>query len=119
VTPEQAEKLALAVSEGRLQLVMRNSTDQDDAPTPGANKRSLLSGEQAVIVPEAGSYKSEQQSVAPGYASARAGVSSPRRAPVKSSNSTADAVALTAPTPLPRRSVELYEGAKKRDVDFP
>ena len=116
VTPEQAEKLALAVSEGRLQLVMRNSTDQDDAPTPGANKRSLLLGEQAVIVPEAGSYKSEQQSAAP--RPARAGVSSPRRAPVKISNTTADTVAVAAPTP-PRRSVELYEGAKKRDVDFP
>jgi len=30
VTPEQAEKLALASSEGKLQLVMRNSTDQGD-----------------------------------------------------------------------------------------
>jgi len=30
VTPEQAEKLALASSEGKLQLVMRNSVDQRD-----------------------------------------------------------------------------------------
>src|SRR6185295_6896672 len=45
VTPVQAEKLALASSEGRLQLVMRNSIDQTDEQTAGANKRSLLSGE--------------------------------------------------------------------------
>ena len=34
VTPEQAEKLALASSEGKLQLVMRNSIDQGDEATP-------------------------------------------------------------------------------------
>ena len=33
VTPEQAEKLALASSEGKLQLVMRNSVDQADEQT--------------------------------------------------------------------------------------
>ena len=54
VTPEQAEKLALASSEGKLQLVMRNSVDQADEQTSGANKRSLLSGERAMIVPEPG-----------------------------------------------------------------
>src|SRR5215472_15438575 len=54
VTPEQAEKLALASSEGRLQLVMRNSIDQTDADTRGANKTSLLSGEKAAPIPEPG-----------------------------------------------------------------
>ena len=33
VTPEQAEKLALASSEGKLQLVMRNSIDEGDEQT--------------------------------------------------------------------------------------
>ena len=42
VTPEQAEKLALASSEGKLQLVMRNQIDQGDEQTPGVNKRNLL-----------------------------------------------------------------------------
>ena len=41
VTPEQAEKLALASSEGKLQLVMRNSMDQGDEQTTGINKRAL------------------------------------------------------------------------------
>jgi len=43
VTPEQAEKLALASSEGKLQLVMRNSVDQADEQTSGANKRKIRS----------------------------------------------------------------------------
>src|SRR6185312_12455510 len=54
VTPEQAEKLALASSEGKLQLVMRNSVDQADEQTSGANKRTLLSGERAMLVPDPG-----------------------------------------------------------------
>src|SRR3977135_3225080 len=60
VTPEQAEKLALASSEGKLQLVMRNQIDQGDEQTPGVNKRGLLSGERATQTPEPGSLKSEQ-----------------------------------------------------------
>src|SRR5229473_5768216 len=54
VTPEQAEKLALASSEGKLQLVMRNSTDQGDEKTNGVNKRGLLNGEHAMPAPEPG-----------------------------------------------------------------
>src|ERR1041384_4342706 len=37
VTPEQAEKLALAATEGKLQLVMRNQVDQGDEQTQGVN----------------------------------------------------------------------------------
>ncbi|MGB8507404.1 MAG: Flp pilus assembly protein CpaB, partial [Pyrinomonadaceae bacterium] len=68
VLPEQAEKLALAATEGKLQLVMRNSVDQGDEQTQGVDKRILLGGERALPVPEPGSIKSEQprqQSVAP------------------------------------------------------
>src|SRR5918994_5732101 len=60
VTPEQAEKLALAASEGKLQLVMRSQIDQGNEQTPGVNKRNLLSGDSAVPAPEPGSLKSEQ-----------------------------------------------------------
>src|SRR5215218_4285372 len=60
VTPEQAEKLALASTEGKLQLVMRNQIDQGDQQTPGVNKRNLLSGESAQPVPDPGALKSEQ-----------------------------------------------------------
>src|SRR4030095_5530173 len=51
VTPEQAEKLVLASAEGRLQLVMRNFSDQEDTRTAGANKTTLLNGEPANITP--------------------------------------------------------------------
>src|SRR5438093_6018407 len=52
VTPEQAEKLVLAANEGKLQLVMRNYSDQEDAQTRGASKASLLKGESYVGPPQ-------------------------------------------------------------------
>jgi len=105
VTPEQAEKLALAASEGRLQLVMRNSIDQGDEQTTGMDKRRLLGGDRAVPAPEPGSLKSEQPAAS--KAPAR------RVRPVE-----AKPVPEAAPAP-PRASVEMIEGAKKRNVDFP
>jgi pilus assembly protein CpaB len=105
VTPEQAEKLALASSEGRLQLVMRNSIDQGDEQTTGVNKRSLLGGEHATPAPEPGSLKSEQPKSASRPVTRRV---TPTPAEVK-----------PATPPPPRATVEMIEGAKKRSVDFP
>src|SRR5215204_6626468 len=107
VTPEQAEKLALASSEGKLQLVMRNQIDQGDQQTKGVNKRNLLSGDTATPAPEPGSLKSEQpkSTVRPVRRSA------PAPKPV--------AAAAPAPQATPRASVEMIEGAKKRSVEFP
>ncbi len=104
VTPEQAEKLALASSEGKLQLVMRNSIDQGDEQTQGINKRSLLTGERATIQPEPGSLKSEQ----------------PKQAlpPVRPRREAKPAAEAAPPAP-PKAQVEMIEGAKKRNVDFP
>ncbi len=106
VTPEQAEKLALASTEGKLQLVMRNAVDQDDTQTAGVNKRILLGGDRAQPVPEPGSMKSEQPKT-----DTRA---SRRLRPV-----TDAPAAKPAPAATPRASVEMIEGAKKRSVDFP
>ncbi|HNW58571.1 MAG TPA: Flp pilus assembly protein CpaB [bacterium] len=44
VDPTQAEKLALAASEGKLQLVLRNSADRDAQATRGVQLRELISG---------------------------------------------------------------------------
>ena len=107
VTPEQAEKLALAASEGKLQLVMRNSIDQGDEQTTGINKRGLLSGDRAMPAPEPGSLKSEQPNPNPKPATHRV------RAEPKP---VVESLPVTAP---PRASVEMIEGAKKRNVDFP
>src|ERR1700730_881838 len=108
VTPDQAEKLALASSEGKLQLVMRNSIDQGDEKTKGVNKRELLNGEHAAPVPEPGSLKSEQPKP----------VAKP--APQRQQRAQAEAKPAPAATPQPpRASVEMIEGAKRRNVDFP
>jgi pilus assembly protein CpaB len=107
VKPEQAEKLALASSEGKLQLVMRNSVDQGDEKTSGVNKRGLLSGEHATIAPDPGSLKSEQPKSVSKPAPQR------QRVPVE-----VKPAAAPAPQP-PRASVEMIEGAKRRNVDFP
>ena len=105
VTPDQAEKLALASSEGKLQLVMRNAIDQGDEQTKGINKRALLGGERANPVPEPGSLKSEQP----------AATQAPRRVRPQSEAKPAPVAAPQAP----RASVEMIEGSKKRSVDFP
>jgi len=104
VTSEDAEKLALASSEGKLQLVMRNSIDQGDEETKGINKRGLLGGDRANPQPEPGSLKSERPEPKPAPA--------PRRVRVQAEPKPAAA-------PAPRASVEMIEGAKKRSVDFP
>lgn len=107
VTPEQAEKLALASSEGKLQLVMRNQIDQGDEQTKGVNKRNLLGGDIANPVPEPGSLKSEQPKT--------------EARPVRRSAPAPKPAATTAPAPqpTPRTQVEMIEGAKKRSVEFP
>ena len=105
VTPEQAEKLALASSEGKLQLVMRNSIDQGDEQTIGINKRTLLGGDVANPQPEPGSLKSERPEPKP----------APRRVRVQAEAKPAAA----APAAPKRPSVEMIEGSKKRSVDFP
>ena len=106
VSPEQAEKLALASSEGRLQLVMRNSVDQDDQQTPGANKRTLLTGERAMPLPDSVSTTSQHATVA-----------RVRRAPMRVIKPV-----LVAPQrrePAPRPSIEVFTGAKRSTVEFP
>src|SRR6185369_11387256 len=108
VTPEQAEKLALASSEGKLQLVMRSQIDQGDEKTTGVNKRGLLSGESALKTPEPGALKSEQPKTQ-STPVRRVSVAAPKPA----------ATSAPAPQPTPRASVEMIEGAKKRSVEFP
>src|SRR5690242_4711175 len=108
VTPEQAEKLALASSEGKLQLVMRNSVDQADEQTTGANKRTLLTGERATIAPEAGS-----------SAAAKPAPTSPRHFTPRTLVKEVPVAKTNTPASAARPTVEVIEGAKKKTVDFP
>lgn len=113
VTPEQAEKLALASTEGKLRLVLRNMIDQDDEQTKGADKKSLLGGEHATTPPPPGSLKSEQptQPAPPvrraprPQAPARVSQAAPAEAP--------------KPPPPPRPNIEMIQGTKKSTVEFP
>jgi pilus assembly protein CpaB len=114
VTPEQAEKLALASTEGKLRLVMRNSTDQGDEQTQGVDKRTLLTGEHAAPVPEPGSLKSEQ----PKQPAPAAPPRSRPRAQARPAEQSAPAAAPAPPAP-PRPSVEMIQGTKKSTVEFP
>src|SRR3954454_4224653 len=52
VNPEQAEVLILAGNEGRIQLVLRNSSDQGIEKTPGSDVRALYSGRLRSTPPE-------------------------------------------------------------------
>ena len=105
VTPEQAEKLVLAANEGKLQLVMRNYSDQEDTQTKGADKSTLLSGNTYVPQPAPPSEKAKTDFVAKRVAPVR------RRSEPKEER--------TAPPAVSRNSVELIEGAKRRDVEIP
>ena len=105
VTPEEAEKLALASNEGKLQLVMRNQIDQGDEQTKGVNKRELITGDRATTVPEPGSMRSEQPKDSRPTRRVRVPAEPKSAAP--------------ATEVKPRTQVEMIEGAKKRSVEFP
>ena len=109
VTPEQAEKLVLAANEGKLQLVMRNYSDQEDSRTTGANKASLLTGE---------SIKSEPAPPAEKTAETKPAVTKPAVKRPKVAASHPEKPLVVAPV-VSRNSVELIEGSKRRDVDVP
>jgi pilus assembly protein CpaB len=106
VTPEQAEKLVLAANESKLQLVMRNYGDQENAQTSGANKASLLSGESYVAQPAPPSEKVEQSKPKPNHVVKRVLV-----APAQAEKPVAQSA--------PRNTVELIEGVKRREVELP
>jgi pilus assembly protein CpaB len=108
VTPEQAEKLSLAANEGKLTLVMRSYTDEEDSQTKGVNKHSLLTGDSGADDPAPKTEKIEQPKVVKSrmpVAQKRVAVAMPKedRPPVQ---------------PV-RNSVELIEGSKRREVEMP
>jgi hypothetical protein len=84
--------------------------DQADEQTSGANKRTLLTGERAMLVPEPGIGAKDS---APKPAPARR--FTPRPA-VKEAN---NAPAKVTPPPAPRPTIDVYKGGKKETVDFP
>ena len=88
VTPGDAERIALAQSEGQIMLVLRNPLDGDTATTAGVQTAALLGQSEA--------------------ASAPVRTSAPRRPVVKE-------VATEAPAPPPVRTVEAIKAAKRTE----
>jgi pilus assembly protein CpaB len=111
VTPQQAEKLVLAANEGKLQLVMRNYGDQEDSQTTGADKNSLLGGDSVKLDPGPTSEKKDEAKV---VASKPKRV---RRPAISASHAVPNPMAVAQP--IAKRSIELIEGSKRRDVDIP
>src|SRR5215813_9356876 len=105
VTPEEVEKLVLAANQGRLQLVMRNYRDDENADTKGATKNTLLSGD--TVKPEP---------PPPSQANPEEPKKWVRHTPVAPKR-VADKPA-PAPTVQKTNSIELIEGAKRRDVQI-
>lgn len=87
VNPEESERLALASTEGKIQLALRNPLDQGSPDTPGIRTAGLMSGKQAPTAP------------ATRVARARAPQSKP--------------VVEAAPAPEPMPSVEIIRGDKR------
>ena len=103
VTPEQAEKLVLAANEGKLQLVMRNYADEENADTTGASKNTLLRGDN--VNPEPAPPSTSQPE--------KPKTAWVRHTPVAKPKPEKPA---TPPPVQSRNSIELIEGAKRRDV---
>ncbi len=54
VDPEQAERLALASTEGKIQLALRNPLDKGAPDTPGIRTAGLMGAKPAAAAPSAG-----------------------------------------------------------------
>jgi len=97
VRPQEAEILALTSGEGRIQLVLRNSSDTEIALTPGANLKGVYTGAATAAPPSARHF--ERPAASP------AKVVTPKVS--------------TAPRPVPPRSVEVIRGIIRSDVTTP
>lgn len=96
VTPDDAERLALASNDGKIQLVMRNYADTDNVVTGGIDKgRLLASYRKASVAPAAATVREER----------------PRRVAKKKTSAPAEA-------PKKSYSVEVIKGNKRSEESF-
>jgi pilus assembly protein CpaB len=95
VTPEDAERLALASNDGKIQLILRNYADSDNVVTGGIDKGRLLS-----------SYRKAPISLA----AATGNEAKPRRVANKKS----------APAAAPKKTytIEVIKGNKRSEENF-
>ena len=110
VNPEQAEALALANNEGRIQLVLRNSTDHRTRRPPGRELRELF----AVSGAREQQAAPQQDSVPPRQAAA----AKPRAVPAPTAGARRQAASVAAPHAGPELVV-IFRGPKKSVEEFP
>jgi Flp pilus assembly protein CpaB len=123
LTPEQAEKVALATGDGRIQLALRNPMDKEAAEPPLVVRSALYAGPTMETFQDAKKKKLEEEKPASKETRAGSGTSSesakiataklkapPRKEPI-----------VSAPTPLPQARmtvVELIQGSKRAKQSF-
>jgi pilus assembly protein CpaB len=64
VTPPEAERIALAASEGQIVLALRNPLDREASKSPGATIPDLIGGKRPVPVAPSGQRQNPQPAVA-------------------------------------------------------
>jgi len=111
VTPEEAEAVTLANNEGKIQLVLRNSTDGIKAQTRGRALRDLFGGEAPAPVAAAVEAVAPAKTLPPPRhpAAARAWRPAPQEPPI---------MVVTAPPPQPAQMI-IVMGSQQKVVAFP
>jgi pilus assembly protein CpaB len=118
VSPAQAEKLKLAENEGKLQLSIRNTTDQIVELTPGATRRDVLADE---ALERRATFGTRNNSYGATAAAAAPRPYTPMPASFPTIQIPANAAANASTTAKPAKlgpSVELIEGSKRTRVDI-
>jgi len=98
VTPDDAERLALASNDGKIQLVLRNYADTDNVVTRGIDKGRLLASYRAAPIAQAAETAQERK---------------PRRVATKAAPPVA-----AAPSPKKAHTVEVIKGNKRTEENF-
>ena len=107
LTPEQAQRVALATGDGRIQLALRNPMDKGQVESPLVLRSALFEGR---ILEGAGLVRSKT-------AEAPAKMSGSRKVTVAKAKPTP--VPVAAPAPPPRMvSVELIQGSRRETKSF-
>jgi pilus assembly protein CpaB len=124
LSPEQAEKVALATTDGRIQLALRNPMDKNAAEPPLVLRTALYLGPTMDSKP--GETKGKAVTPEKSVVSKKAALSGKRNGPAKSSGATARVAARKAPVvaPLPAPPpprvvvVEVIQGARRAKESF-
>ncbi len=125
VTPEQAERVALATGDGRIQLALRNALDHEAVEPPLISRTALYAGPTAEENPKKGSSgktppaAEKSSTMAKGTGSGKGAVPVKAVAPKKKPAPPKALVEAPPPPPKPHFvAVELIQGSKRVTENF-